>query len=196
MWEKSVSLLADTVDAVLGKVVDLYAGDDELAERTSEKKILDLSLECMIFLAYVLDLTLYRKRPDIRESIIKSMYQVIAGAYDLEKIDNRKGLRIWDIIDDRMSHYAMIARSVWRPAGFWWFGCAPKLDPMTQCLILFGDYITYFREYEKLPVGDDIEPAVLVDPLDCESLAVPFIVFQDLAPKVKRYIAELEKIVR
>lgn len=196
VWERSARLLADAVDAVMGKTVSLYTDDDALSERASEAKILDISLESSIFLAHLLDMMLFRKRPDLRESIMLSMYRVISSAYDLEDIDRRARLHIEDIIDDRMSRYGMVARGVWRPAGYWWFGKAPNQDYLTQCLLLFGDYITYYRECGKLPLGDDIEPVILVNPLDCETLAVPFIVFQHLAPAAKQYIEKLGKIVR
>lgn len=196
VWEQAVKQMADTVDAVMGQTVSLYADDEVLAERASESKVLGVSLESSIFLTHVLDTILFRKRPDIRESIMLSMYRVISSAYNLEDIDEREQLRIEDVIDDRMSRYSMIARDTWKPAGYWWFGKKPNQDTLTQCLLLFGDYITYYRECGKLPLGDDAETVFLVNPLDCETLATPFIVFQYLAPAVKQYLVQLEKIVR
>lgn len=196
VWERSAKLLADAVDAVMGKAVSLYADDDALSARVSEAKILDISLESSILLAHILDMILFRRRPDIRESTTLSMYRVISSSYDLEDIDGRAQLCMDDVIDDRMDRYGMIARGAWRPAGYWWFGKAPNQDVLTQYLLLFGDYITYYREYGELPLGDDVEPVILVNPLDCEALAVPLIVFQHLAPVVKQYIEELEKVMR
>lgn len=196
VWEQAVKLMADVVDTIMGQTVSLYTDDKVLAERASESKVLDISLESSIFLTYVLDMILFRKRPDIRENIMLSMYRVISSAYDIEDIDGSGQLCIEDVINDRMSRYGMIARGAWKPSGYWWFGKTPNQDTLTQCLLLFGDYITYYRECEKLPIGDDIEPVILVSPLDCETLAVPFIVFQYLATATKQYINQLEGIVR
>ncbi len=196
VWEKSSTLIADTIDAVMGKTVELYTGDDALVERVSEAKVLDISLECAFLLMHILDLMLYKKRKDIRTSIMLSMYQTISTAYNVREIDEESDLQIQNIIDDRMERYGMITRGVWYPAGFWWFGTEMKKEALIQCYALFGDYITYFREYDAIPIGDDIEPVILVDPLDCESLAVPFIVFQILSKALEKYIEKLQKIIR
>lgn len=187
IWEEVVALMADTVDDIMGKVVDLYTGDEVLADRATEGKLLDISMESMMFLAHLLDLQLFRKRPDIRESIMRSIYNVFSGAYDVEDASS--------IIDDRMDRYGMIARGVWQPAAYWWFGKEMKQHPLVQSLALFGDYITYYRIYGNIPTGDDIEPVILVDALDCETLAVPFVVFQILSPAVNQYIDQLQEIV-
>lgn len=196
IWEKSVALITDTIDTITGRVIELYTGDKELAKRATEEIVLDIALESAILLVHVLDLILHSKRPDVREGITRSMYRVISGAYDTGDIDKREYLSIEHIIDDRMEHYSMIVRGEWAPTGYWWFGREMKQEPLIQCYTLFGDYITYFRECGELPIEDDIEPVILVNPLDCEALAVPFIVFQCLAPAVTAYIEKLQKIIR
>ena len=142
IWEQVAKLMADTIDAVMEQTVSLYTGDDALAERATESKVMDISLESAIFLAFSLDMVLFRKRQDIRKSIMLSVYRVISTAYDMENIEGGEGVPIEEIVDDRMSRYGMIARGVWKPVGYWWFGKAPNQDALTQSLLLFGDYIT------------------------------------------------------
>lgn len=196
VWEDIIRLIADTTDDVAGKATDLYMQDGDLLKYVSKEKLRDISFECALLLTHILDEVLVNRRPDIRVDTIQSVYRVIPEIYPLNEIARNAPYQSEDIIEDRMQRYGMIVRGEWNPAAFWWLGEELKEDNIIQCLALYGDYITFFRFYNDIPLGDDIEPVILVNPLDRETLAVSFIVFQILAPAVTAFEQKLDRIIQ
>ena len=190
------SAMVDSVDNIMDKVISIYTNtDEELLERATPEKILDFSFETMVFCTHIADIVLFRRRPEIREDVIHCVYDSIAKSYDLLKIDMDFQHEPLMLIIDRMNKYACTVSKSYEPAMVWQLGETVPDDPFSMTLYLYGDYITYFREYGKIPYGEEISTFYLTDVLDCEFLVFYKIVYNVVVPEIHSYINQLDKII-
>ena len=181
----------------MDKVISVYTNaDEELLERATPEKMLDFSFETMVFFTHIADIVLFRRRPEIREDVLRSLYNAIAKSYDFLQIDSDFHHDPLMVIVDPMNKYASAVSKSYEPAMVWQLGEDVPDDPFSMTLYLYGDYITYFREMKKIPYGEEINETYLPDMLDCEFVIFYSIVYKIVMPETRLYISQLDKIIR
>lgn len=199
IWKYSLNLLADTVEAFMDKLITMYEQDAELSERMEKEKFMDIQLELCLLLVQLFNAVISAKASKIREELTSAMcfatvHSFNLDTYNLDIIDPGIPYSITELLQDRIERYSMIPR--WKPTAYWWLG-EKELSQKThlQHFALFGDYITYYRVNKMIPIGNDIEAVVLVDPLDCETLATAFVVLELVYPAAMDFFSKLDDFI-
>ena len=189
-------LLLKTLNSFCESLASTYRSDNELKERMSDNAYVDYSFEAYLLLLHIMDVILHNKVSEQREKIISHFYNSINRTYNIKLFDTSASASILSYVQDRMENYALVLLKEKQPASFWWFGDELATDSITQCLALFGDYVTYYRVNETVPFSEDVNYISVIDPTDCEALALPYIVFKILLPLILNYVNTIDDIIK
>lgn len=196
LLESLSDLLLKTVDSFSESLVSTYRSDNELIERMSDNVYVDYSFEAHLLLLHILDVILHNRASEQRERIISNLYNSINKTYNIIFFDASASASTMSYIQDRMENYGLILLEEIHPASFWWFGDELATDSITQCLAMFGDYVTYYRVNGVVPFSKDVSHISLIDPTDCEALVLPYIVFKILLPLILNYVNSIDDIIK
>ena len=177
-------------------IAEIYRTDSDLSERFSVSTVANFQLELIPLLYnFALVVLLNNRSDDIATKSLADLHNYIISSIDTRKFFPDIPVTIHSFLDDRMPRYSAVVNGHWRAAAYWWFGADLPDDLITQCLALFGDYVTYTRIMGRPAIGDEIEPAMLISPLDCEAAFLPAIINRLIRTNVSEYIKTLSNLI-